>query len=101
MRNPTFSGFAVAVLIAVFVAGLVGISARGESYTADAKKPSPKVLAQGKAIFKTNCGSCHTLANAKTQGQLGPNLDTVKPSLKRVARQVTNGGEACRPSRES
>jgi hypothetical protein len=31
--------------------------------------------AEGKTIFVNKCGSCHTLANAKTQGTIGPNLD--------------------------
>jgi mono/diheme cytochrome c family protein len=31
--------------------------------------------AKGKPLFKSNCGACHTLANAKTTGTLGPNLD--------------------------
>jgi mono/diheme cytochrome c family protein len=91
-RNPKFLGFVAAALIAIVAAGLFGISARGGSYTVDATKPSPKVLAQGKAIFKASCGGCHTLADAKTHGTVGPNLDTLKPSLKVVARQVTNGG---------
>jgi mono/diheme cytochrome c family protein len=30
---------------------------------------------QGKTLFLANCGSCHTLANARTQGTIGPNLD--------------------------
>jgi len=30
----------------------------------------------GKAKFVANCGSCHTLARAGTQGTTGPNLDT-------------------------
>jgi len=29
----------------------------------------------GKALFVQKCGACHTLANAKTQGTVGPNLD--------------------------
>ena len=29
----------------------------------------------GKALFISKCGSCHTLANAKTTGAVGPNLD--------------------------
>ena len=32
---------------------------------------------QGKELFAQNCGSCHALADAGTQGQVGPNLDTV------------------------
>jgi mono/diheme cytochrome c family protein len=31
--------------------------------------------ANGKALFVKNCGSCHTLADAGTQGKIGPNLD--------------------------
>jgi mono/diheme cytochrome c family protein len=32
--------------------------------------------ARGKPLFKTHCGSCHTLAAAGTSGVIGPNLDT-------------------------
>ncbi|MBJ7354556.1 MAG: c-type cytochrome [Thermoleophilaceae bacterium] len=46
----------------------------------------------GKGIFKTNCGSCHTLADAGTVGTTGPNLDQRKAPLARVLKQVTNGG---------
>jgi mono/diheme cytochrome c family protein len=31
--------------------------------------------AQGKKLFVEKCGSCHTLADAGTQGTIGPNLD--------------------------
>jgi mono/diheme cytochrome c family protein len=30
---------------------------------------------KGKTLFKDTCGSCHTLADAKTAGTIGPNLD--------------------------
>lgn len=30
---------------------------------------------QGKALFLQNCAGCHTLADAKSQGTIGPNLD--------------------------
>jgi mono/diheme cytochrome c family protein len=32
-------------------------------------------LAQGKQLFVSKCGSCHTLAHANTAGTIGPNLD--------------------------
>ena len=32
-------------------------------------------LENGKKLFITNCGGCHTLANAGTKGVIGPNLD--------------------------
>ena len=47
---------------------------------------------KGKAIFLTNCGSCHTLADANTTGTVGPNLDAKKPTYQHATAQVTNGG---------
>jgi cytochrome c6 len=46
----------------------------------------------GKTIFTSSCGSCHTLAAAGTHGTVGPNLDQVKPAFARVQKQVINGG---------
>jgi cbb3-type cytochrome c oxidase subunit III len=46
----------------------------------------------GKTIFTSNCGSCHTLAAAGTNGTVGPNLDQLKPAFARVKQQVINGG---------
>jgi mono/diheme cytochrome c family protein len=51
--------------------------------------------AQGKQVFASaGCGGCHTLKDAGTSGNVGPNLDTLKPAKAVVARQVTNGGGA-------
>jgi cytochrome c6 len=49
---------------------------------------------KGKAIFLSNCGSCHTLAAAKTTGTVGPDLDTFTPAIdyQAATAQVTNGG---------
>ncbi len=30
---------------------------------------------KGKQLFQAKCGGCHTLADAGTHGQTGPNLD--------------------------
>jgi cytochrome c6 len=46
----------------------------------------------GKTIFTSNCGSCHTLKDAGTSGNVGPNLDQRKPPDAVVQHQVTNGG---------
>jgi cbb3-type cytochrome c oxidase subunit III len=48
----------------------------------------------GKDIFTANCGSCHTLADAGTSGNVGPNLDQLKPSFQIAQHQVINGGGA-------
>jgi len=46
----------------------------------------------GKQIFISNCGSCHTLGAAGTSGSVGPNLDQLKPGAATVEQQVRNGG---------
>jgi mono/diheme cytochrome c family protein len=46
----------------------------------------------GKQLFTANCGGCHTLQDAGTTGQVGPNLDDAKPSEEKAETQVTNGG---------
>jgi mono/diheme cytochrome c family protein len=57
---------------------------------------------QGLQIFQINCGSCHTLAAAGTDGTIGPNLDqllatgsksptTVKANYNLVYSTVKNG----------
>ena len=38
------------------------------------------------------CASCHTLKAANAKGQIGPNLDELKPDESTVARQVRHGG---------
>jgi cytochrome c6 len=49
-------------------------------------------LAAGKQIFQQNCGTCHTLANAGTNGQVGPVLDQIKPDMQRVLNALKKGG---------
>ena len=46
----------------------------------------------GKAVFASaGCGGCHTLADAGTSGNVGPNLDDAKPDAGAVVDVVTNG----------
>jgi cytochrome c6 len=48
--------------------------------------------AAGKQIFQSQpCGGCHTLADAGTSGNVGPNLDQAKPPFSLVVERVTNG----------
>lgn len=50
--------------------------------------------AEGKQVFSENCASCHTLQAADASGQVGPNLDDLKPDEATVQKQVENGGGA-------
>jgi cytochrome c553 len=49
-------------------------------------------LATGKQIFTQSCGTCHTLADAGTNGKVGPVLDQVKPDKALVLSALKNGG---------
>jgi mono/diheme cytochrome c family protein len=52
---------------------------------------------EGKELFQTNCGACHTLARAGTDGLVGPDLDellgtgTPEANQQRVANAIENG----------
>lgn len=43
-------------------------------------------------LFATNCGSCHTLADAGTTGTTGPDLDSLSPDEAQVQAAIENGG---------
>jgi mono/diheme cytochrome c family protein len=46
----------------------------------------------GRTVFlNAGCTSCHTLADAKSTGTVGPNLDDAKPPDDLVIERVTNG----------
>jgi mono/diheme cytochrome c family protein len=51
----------------------------------------------GTAIFKTNCGACHTLAAAGTTGTVGPNLDQAHPTYQIATSRIWFGGGAMPP----
>ncbi|MDH4104331.1 MAG: c-type cytochrome [Thermoleophilia bacterium] len=65
--------------VAVYVGAVAGTGVTAEKQT------------DGKSIFTTTCGGCHTLADAGTAGTVGPNLDGAKPSKELVVDRVTNG----------
>jgi mono/diheme cytochrome c family protein len=89
------SGIAAAGLaLALAAAGCGGGSGSGGSSTT-AGGDAKAVADPGRALFTSvGCSSCHTLSAAGAHGQVGPDLDTLKPSEAQVAKQVTNGGGA-------
>ena len=40
---------------------------------------------------KAECGACHTLQAAGSEGQIGPDLDPLKPQMNKIIAVVTNG----------
>jgi len=58
-------------------------------------------FALGKEVFleraQPACGLCHQLADAETEGSVGPVLDDLRPSADRVRQAVVNGIGPMRP----
>ena len=56
-------------------------------------EPAAGDPAAGKEVFlgPSGCGSCHTFADAGTNGTIGPNLDDSQPSFELAVDRVTNG----------
>lgn len=105
MTKRPFVYFGILVAIAVVVIPVFVFAGNGES-TAGGREV-PKDLETGKMLFQTNCGTCHTLYVAGTDGNFGPNLDlllaptgppsgdtaesTIKSTASRVLNAVDNG----------
>jgi mono/diheme cytochrome c family protein len=118
-RNPNFPGkhvglfvgvcvlFFVAMISAVLIFGVEKKEAKASETpppTATATAPTttgaapPPATAKGdpvagKQVFASaGCGGCHTLKAAGSNGNVGPNLDQLKPAAATVAHQVEVGG---------
>ena len=50
-------------------------------------------MALGLEVYnnKAQCGVCHTLQAARSTGDIGPNLDLLKPQMSQIIFTVTNG----------
>jgi cytochrome c6 len=66
-------------------------------------EPAQGDPAAGKQVFvgTAGCSGCHTLSDAGATGQVGPDLDMVKPSYDKVVIQVTNGGGGMPPFKDT
>jgi mono/diheme cytochrome c family protein len=92
---PVAGGLLFATLIGVWYTSAVWLYRQPPPAAAAAAGPIPAAASPvaGAAIFKSaGCGSCHTLAAAGSHGQIGPNLDSLRPSFAQVQSQVTKGG---------
>ena len=72
--------------LGVILVFALAASACGSSKKGAASSPGAKVFATA------GCAGCHTLQAANAKGQVGPNLDELKPDQPTVVRQVRNGG---------
>lgn len=73
MTKKTFIVFGlVVVVLAVLIPWL---AFRNDGDAARGAQEVPADLKSGQSLFQTNCGTCHTLYAAGTDGNYGPNLD--------------------------
>jgi mono/diheme cytochrome c family protein len=107
MSKRTFIWFGVLILVLAVVIPFAAFRAKGDGETGDDKVPASLEGAQ--SLFVTNCGTCHTLSSAGTDGNYGPDLDellapngppegdaktvetTVKSTEGRVLNAIENG----------
>lgn len=73
MSKRTFYTFAV--LVFVLAVAIPWLAFRGSGDANTGAQEVPASLKKGQALFETNCGTCHTLYAAGTDGNYGPDLD--------------------------
>jgi mono/diheme cytochrome c family protein len=73
VKRSTFVLFGIVVLL--FGVGIPAWALTQEGSESSSPENVPSSLQGGKDLFVTNCGACHTLAVAGTDGVIGPNLD--------------------------
>jgi mono/diheme cytochrome c family protein len=109
MSKKTFIVFGlVVVVLAVLIPWL---AFRNDGDAARGAQDVPANLKSGQSLFQTNCGTCHTLYAAGTDGNYAPNLDELlTPSGPakgkevgqvegRVLNAVENGVDSSTPGR--
>ena len=73
MSKRTFYTFAVLLFVLAVVIPWLAFRGSGDANTGAQKVPAN--LKTGQALFETNCGTCHTLYAAGTDGNYGPDLN--------------------------
>ena len=113
MSKRTFIVFSLLVVVLAVVIPWLIFHSKGDAQTGDQQVASN--LKSGQSLFQTNCGTCHTLYSAGTDGNYGPNLDellapcgpptgetakdTIKATEGRVLNAVENGVDSSTPGR--
>src|SRR3954451_12010242 len=73
MSKRTFIWFGILMVVLAVVIPFAIFRCKGDASNGDQKVASN--LKDGQSLFQTNCGTCHTLYSAGTDGNYGPNLD--------------------------
>jgi cytochrome c551 len=75
MSKRTFIVFGLLVVFLAVLIPWLAFRSRGDADTGAQQVPAD--LKGGQTLFQTNCGTCHTLYAAGTDGNFAPNLDVL------------------------
>jgi len=75
MSKKTFIVFGLMVVVLAVL--IPWLAFRNDGDAARGAQQVPSDLESGQSLFQTNCGTCHTLYAAGTDGNYGPNLDVL------------------------
>lgn len=93
---PIAGGLLFSALIGVWYTGALWLYTRDAPAASSAAAvviPAGAHASAGKSVFaQTGCSTCHTLKAAGATGQIGPDLDVLRPSYAQVEAKVKNGG---------
>jgi cytochrome c553 len=92
---PIAGGLLFSVLIAVWYTSALWLYGHDAAAAPTKRSPIPADArpVAGATVFKdAGCGSCHTLNAAGAGGQIGPNLDDLRPGFEDVQAKVQTGG---------
>jgi mono/diheme cytochrome c family protein len=94
---PIAGGLLFAILVGVWYTSAVWLyqhtTNAAPAYAVATPVPPSADPVKGAAVFKSaGCESCHTLKAAGASGQVGPNLDSIRPNYSTVLARVTSGG---------
>lgn len=79
--------------VAIGLAACGGSSNSSGGSSGDSQGSLVTKATTGRAIFRAaDCAQCHTLEAAGATGDVGPNLDSLKPPAAKVRSQVEHGG---------
>jgi mono/diheme cytochrome c family protein len=115
MSKRTFIWFGILVLILAVAIPWLAFRSKGDAEAGDQEVAAN--LKHGQSLFQTNCGTCHTLYSAGTDGNYAPDLDellapsgppegdaktveqTIEATEGRVLNAVENGLDSSTPGR--
>ncbi len=102
MTKKTFIVFGLVIVVLAVLIPWLAFRSDGDAARGAQKVPSD--LKSGQSLFQTNCGTCHSLYAAGTDGNYGPDLDellaptgvpedaaTIKATQGRVLNAVEEG----------